>query len=253
MKIQALERGLAIARYAAESANGLTLTELAHLTGLNKTTVYHLAQTLVAEGLLDKDARALYRIGPLPAALMNDARRNSRESLVRETLIPVHRLYPEASLIVAELGDAELFSRYMLQEGKPGSFVRSDDMTLNPYLTVAGVLFFAFLPEERLRGLRLHHPFDYKGKETWGSEAAFNACVMRARDRGWSDTAEIVPKELFKIGIPVFDPQQNLIATITFNCHKRYASSPAKIRRDLMAAASIIGGTAPHENKSTKI
>ncbi|MEK6794683.1 MAG: helix-turn-helix domain-containing protein, partial [Spirochaetota bacterium] len=215
MKIQSITRALAITRLVA-AADGIMLADLASRTGLNKTTAYHLAQTLVAEGMLAKDAAARYHIGTLPGMLLKDSRKSGRETLILRELAPFHKRFPDASIVVSDLGDADIFSRFMFNPGKPGELVRSDDMTLNPYTTVAGVLFFAFTPEERLRALKSRHPFDLKGRDAWGKEDAFTACVERARTRGWSETPPLVPKTTFKIGIPVFDTEKNITAAITF-------------------------------------
>lgn len=218
------------------------LADIAVRTGLNKTTAYHLAETLVAEGMLAKDGAARYHIGTLPGVLIKDARRSGRESLVLRELAPFHRRYPDASIVVSDLGDADIFSRFMFNPGKPGVLTRSDDMTLNPYTTVAGVIFFALTPEERLRPLKSRHPFDLKGRDAWGNEDAFLACVARARERGWSETPPLIPRTTFKVGIPVFDVNGNITAAITFTCPIAKVPSTVQTRQRLVDAAGVIGG-----------
>ncbi len=55
--LQTVSRAVAVLRCFDEGAASLTLAELTARVGLNKVTIYRLAETLVAEGLLNKDAR----------------------------------------------------------------------------------------------------------------------------------------------------------------------------------------------------
>ncbi|MES0809218.1 IclR family transcriptional regulator [Roseibium sp. SCPC15] len=55
--LQTVSRAVAVLRCFDEGERSLTLAELTARTGLNKVTTFRLAETLFAEGLLNKDAR----------------------------------------------------------------------------------------------------------------------------------------------------------------------------------------------------
>jgi DNA-binding IclR family transcriptional regulator len=55
--LQTVSRAVAVLRCFDEGATSLTLAELTRRTGLNKVTTFRLAETLVAEGLVNKDPR----------------------------------------------------------------------------------------------------------------------------------------------------------------------------------------------------
>ncbi|MBN8217494.1 MAG: helix-turn-helix domain-containing protein [Spirochaetes bacterium] len=242
--IQSLQRALRLARLVSESPDGLRLVDLSQLTGLNKTTIFHLVETLVAEGLLSKGGDARYAIGPLCREWAGAGKRSAVLRRAAALLAEVHRAYPRSNIVYAELGDADLFARFSLSSDRPGGVVYTDDMTLNPYLTVSGVLFAAFMPSERMHGLRLRHPFEYKGREAWGSENAFQACVIDAARRGWAETPRLIGAGQFKVGIPVRDPNGALLATMTFTAEKKELPPAAELRGALLQVARRIGDPA---------
>jgi DNA-binding IclR family transcriptional regulator len=61
---QTLSRGLAVLRSVALEPRGLTATDLAAATGLDRTVVHRLLNTLVLEGFAEHTAGGVYRAGP---------------------------------------------------------------------------------------------------------------------------------------------------------------------------------------------
>lgn len=57
---QTLSRGLAVLRAVARGTEGLSVTELAAVTGLNRTVVHRLIQTLLVEGFVERSEGGLY-------------------------------------------------------------------------------------------------------------------------------------------------------------------------------------------------
>ncbi len=240
--IQSLQRAFQIVRHVAGAEDGLRLAALSELCGLKKTTVYHLAESLVAEGMLAKERDSRYVLGPLAAELHLAGQGKQRLRHAAEALTELHKLHPQSSLVYTELGESDIFGRLNLPIGRPGVVEYPSGMTLNPYLTVCGILYFAFMPADRLEGLRLRHSFDLKGREAWGSEANFQKSVREARSQGWSETPSLTPSDSFKIGAPVRDGNGNLVGTITFSCPRQHALDPEKVTQDALDAAARIAG-----------
>jgi IclR family transcriptional regulator, acetate operon repressor len=67
--IQSVSRATRLLLLVAEGADGLTAKQCAGALGLPLATAHHLLSTLVAEGLLSKDARRRYHLGPKVGAL----------------------------------------------------------------------------------------------------------------------------------------------------------------------------------------
>jgi DNA-binding IclR family transcriptional regulator len=88
--IRSVSRAARILAYIGQQPEGRTAREIALALGLPLPTAYHLLGTLVAEGLLAKDSRRNYQIGPvlrsIPEAYLR--RFNPPEHLVG----PLHRL-----------------------------------------------------------------------------------------------------------------------------------------------------------------
>lgn len=214
--VQSINRAFEIIRHVAASHNGIRLQDLANLCGLKKPTVYNLAETLVREGMLCKNAHLCYQLGELVTEL--HMRRSSRGDLHRTALIldELHIQYPTAEITYTELGERDIFSRLFLPAGQPGKIRFTDSMTFNPYTTVCGILYFAFTPAERLTGLQLRNPFGFMGAEVWGNQEAFQKRVETARRCGWAEAPILTDPKTIKIGVPVRIANENLISTITF-------------------------------------
>lgn len=233
--IQSLQRAGAILRAVAAGGQALRLTDLVRQMGLNKTTVFHLAETLVAEGLLAKTEG-----GYLPGPFWKGLAQGQPKVPWYEPLMPqvagLHQKFPALSIIFTELGESDLFMRFGANPYDPTGPHRILDQTLNPYLSVSGLLHFAHLPEERLSELRLRHPFETKGLESWGSRWAFQMAVDETARRGYSETPALVQPEQYKLGLPLFDVNGQFRGALTFQGLRRKLPPPAALRRSLMAA-----------------
>ena len=142
------------------------LRDLAAGCGLKRNTAYNLAETLVAQGLLARDGDGAYVIGELTRRLAGA--RPGRLVEAERALAALHSRHPASSIYYSELGQEDVVVRFYFTPGRPGEAVHPDCMTLNPYITVGGLLFLAFSPAERLGGLRLRNPFEHRGQQAWG-------------------------------------------------------------------------------------
>jgi IclR family transcriptional regulator, acetate operon repressor len=74
--IQSVGRALAILRYAAFDSSGVTAREVSEALGLRRPTVYHLLNTLAAEGFLARGQDRRYRLGLAVGQLAEAFRRS---------------------------------------------------------------------------------------------------------------------------------------------------------------------------------
>lgn len=103
---QTLDRGLRVLSVLAAHPNGLTVTELAHIVGVNRTVAYRLVATLEQHGLARRDASARLHVGLGVLALARGL-----QPVLRELANPVLRALAEnlgatAHLTVADGGEA---------------------------------------------------------------------------------------------------------------------------------------------------
>ena len=80
-RIRSVARAAKALRLVAER-EGRTAAEIASVLACPRPTCYHLLNTLEAEGLLSKDPRRRYHLGPLVGALS--------DALIRELALPEH-------------------------------------------------------------------------------------------------------------------------------------------------------------------
>jgi hypothetical protein len=99
---QTLDRGLRLLHLVAEAPAGLTVSEAAARLGVARAVIYRLAGTLVAHGLLRRDAAGRLRLG---AGVLHLARR--AQPLVAEAALPALRRLAEQVGATAHLTIAE--------------------------------------------------------------------------------------------------------------------------------------------------
>jgi DNA-binding IclR family transcriptional regulator len=90
-KSQTLDRGLRVLEVVAESADGLTVTELAAALGIGRTVVYRLVVTLEQHAFIRRASDGKCRLGLGVLALGRQV-----QPVVRDTALPALRLLADA-------------------------------------------------------------------------------------------------------------------------------------------------------------
>jgi DNA-binding IclR family transcriptional regulator len=240
--VQAVVRASKILKLVAESSDGLRLYELADLMGLKRTTVFNLADTLVEEELLTRDQDTRYLIGPAVGKLYRSGGEKRLYQNLEIELTNFYRKFPEATLVLTELGNNDIRALLYMPRDCDGKPQYPADMTLNPYFTVCGLIFFAFAPDDDLGGLRVRHPFEFRGLEGWGSFERFQEAVRLTRDNGYAESP-MTPEGEIKFGIPVFSASGLLRWAITFSVYDLELWLPRRdeLLNDLLELAGKIG------------
>lgn len=99
-RIQSVSRAIGLLLRIAQSPDGETAKSLATSSGLSLATTYHLLTTMWADGMLEKDARRVFRLGPA-AGIIGEAyqRSDSVPADYRKALQSVARKTGEASYL----------------------------------------------------------------------------------------------------------------------------------------------------------
>lgn len=199
--VQTIERCDRILRIAAQTEEGMKLTDAVEQTGLKYTTVYNLVASLVQCGMLEK-GNGVYR----PGSALGELNALRREHLylehVRGEIICLSRFSKPHSFVYSvprgtqihallwkEIADAE--PRRMLQ-------------FLPPLNSVAGLVMLAFLPPREAEKMLNAHIEDSFFKNEWnGSMEKLKACVAQVREKGFSELPFEAPGTL-RIAVPVF-------------------------------------------------
>jgi len=238
--IQSLERAVKILKLVEQSGDGIRLCDLARACNMNRNTVFNLANTLVSERFLSKTSDSKYVIGDLILELAGTQKRNNYLKAVEKEFCSLHIRYPGAAIFYSELGNSDLVVKIHCDRENPGRTTYPDGMTLNPYLTVSGLVFFAFAPEERLVSLRAKNPFEYHGLNAWGDYEKFIKQLRDTKEKGYAETPLFTPRIDFKVGIPVRAQAGNMVGALTFHLHDAKGLDKRRILNELMVCVGKI-------------
>ncbi|OGV59136.1 MAG: hypothetical protein A2X49_02250 [Lentisphaerae bacterium GWF2_52_8] len=232
--IQAINRAAMILRLVSGNPNGLRLCELSRGCGLKRNTIYNLADTLVKEGFLIKDGKGNYRVGGTMASLLAAQNEGTFFGKIESSLSELHLRHKGSCIYYSELGPSGITARLHYPVNEPGKAQRLENVSLPLYLTVAGLVFLAFAGEERIGAICNMEPFDLNGLKAWGSMNTLLKQVELARKNGYSETPALLPREQFKIGLPVWESEGVLAGALTFDHHKADSRTRKEMLRDAL-------------------
>jgi DNA-binding IclR family transcriptional regulator len=247
-----LRRALAILEALIEPSargSGLSLTELAAATGLNKATLLRLSEPLVETSLVSRDGRGRFALGVgalrlgeayLAGVDLRGAARPVLEELAAETGETAHLVvFDEPYVVYLDKVDSPSAVRMHSRIG--------GRMPL--YCTAAGKAMLAWLPDEVVERV-LALPTPGRTPSTLTSAAAVRKDLQLIRERGWSlDDVENEP-EIRCVGAAVFDRSGAVVAACSLSGPDQRIT-PARARElgpRIRAAADAIGrrlGAAP--------
>ncbi|MDZ4198376.1 MAG: helix-turn-helix domain-containing protein [Kiritimatiellia bacterium] len=237
--VQSLERGMAILEAVAASEEGLSLSDLAARLGVLPTTVFNLARTLVLRGYLDKGGRPVrYRLGPGAYRLVRNRERRRLVSETERTFREMARLFPDATLVLAEPLGIELAASLRMDTSPPSLLERAPNWVMPPYTTAVSVCFLAFWPLSETAAYRRRHSFSEHGRAFWREETKLDAALADARRAGFVLLTQDRP---FRMAVPLRAPSGQYVAAFGLSLHETDGVS-ARLRKQAVrvwtAAAS---------------
>lgn len=183
---RSLERGIEILRAFRPGSDLLGNGELAERTGLSRSTVSRLTQTLVGAGLLQADARRQgYRLAPAVLSLAHAMRSGSA---VLAVAAPRMRALAESRRINVGLAAADRDEMVYLESIRYSRRVAFRNVVsgqrIPMELTSLGRAWLAVAPEARRRALLAH--FRRRRGAQWPAlAAAIDEAIDSVHSRGW--------------------------------------------------------------------
>lgn len=180
--------------------SGIELADLVAATGLDRTTAYRLASTLVQAGFAERDGRKRYRLGiesmQLGLAAMSRA---PVLSACRSAIQTIARQTEDTVYLIVRNGDFD--HALHVEEGAfPIKTVTTIVGALRPLgLGTAGIALLATLPDEEIKGLYQRHAEEYELKGM--SFLRLHQIVQRTRRNGYSETDGIITPGVFGVGV----------------------------------------------------
>jgi DNA-binding IclR family transcriptional regulator len=218
-ELQTVGRALRLlAHFAERPATGWTLTELAHVLGLSKSTVARLLATLVAGEFLERRDDNRYHLGAVAIAL-GGAALGAIE--IRSAALPAMRrlteVTGETSLLHVARNDASCCVEKI--ESRLPVRVSYEIGSRGPlYAGSSGKGLLAFLPESEIERILERVELHGFTQQTITSRADLQRELHETRARGYAESAGELDDGVSAVGVPLFDADGNVVAGLTLVC-----------------------------------
>ena len=182
-----LTNGLALLSLIANSGKSHGVTELAHMSGLPKSHVHRLLQSLVEARYLDKDYQSRYRISVGALRLGRELLRNIP---IRQTALPeMLSVAPRESLsltLALPFGYEAITVAHTSPVGTVRGPMESIGSVLSSHASASGKLFLAYKEDSELQEILPELIFEPLGPNTHKDASSLLDDLKRIRGRGYS-------------------------------------------------------------------
>jgi IclR family transcriptional regulator, acetate operon repressor len=245
-QIQSVSRAAKLLLWVASQAEGSTAKEAANAAGLALPTAYHLLGTLVAEGLLAKDARRRYELGPAAGVVA--------AAYQRQAAIPAHLLEPlhylaeisgETAYVAAwrgreihMLGNMESRSALRVGWTQVGAYK-------HPHARAVGKVLLAFAPRALSEWYLSHFPPKPITDHTiWRLESLLVE-LDRVRDQGFARDEQEFIEGVSCVAAPVLRDGILLAAYGLSVPSERFKRNEAALTAAVIEATHMVGNRNP--------
>lgn len=233
--IQSVNRALDIMD-ALQGADGpLTLTELAELLKLNKTTVFHLIKTLELRNYVAMDQKtSRYSLG-LKVFRLGQA--VEKKTAILTLALPLMRKIRDKYNETLHLGlfqeSGDTIHATYVEKVETTNPIRLESRIGHPvplHCTALGKLFLSFLSPERLSKVMGEEPFT---RYTATTPTTYDVLVKEletSRSRGWFFDNQEFQDNVYCIAVPVLDGMGAIVAGISISMPARRLPKNMKSR-----------------------
>ena len=212
--VQSLARGLSILQAFSSQRPKLTLTDLADLTGMNKTATQRYTDTLVGLGFLGRNRHKAFSLGPRVLSL---GFAYLQGSPLRQLAATYLSDFVERSGLTTNLSILEGTEMVFLYRKETHRFLKFDlraGSRLPSHCTSAGKVLLASLEDGDLRarigGMRLERMTSHTITD---QEVLFEE-IRKTRERGYGIADKELTLALCSIAVPVLDMEGRVIAAL---------------------------------------
>jgi len=234
--IQSLGRGLSILEAVADSPEPVPLKQLTDLLGIDRSSVFRLANTLrQRQFLANPDGRKDYVLGPSAWRLSRKHGRNMLVTLCREQLRALTLKVGETSHLAVREGSQAMFvdhqsatGQVLTVSGQTGEFVPL-------HCTAHGKALIADMALDELKEIFADEPLQVYSRRTIASLDALARACKRIRTDGFATDDGEYTEELRCVAAPVRDRDGLIVASIGISApstrfpRERFASVAAQV------------------------
>jgi IclR family transcriptional regulator, acetate operon repressor len=238
--IQSVARATALLVHIA-SRGGATASQAAAAHGLAVPTTHHLLSTMADEGLLAKDGRGLFVLGP--KALVIGDRAMRQDGLPTYLMNPLRRLVEETgeTAYLAAWRHSEITTLTWIEGANA---LRVAQVERGPYrlahARATGKLLLAFASPELRETYLADHPLEACTANTITDRDKLDAELTKIRARGWAEDKEEFLDGVACVSAPAI-VEGVLIAAFTVSSPAaRYAGTHRALRDAVLRAAGSL-------------
>ncbi|MEM6458876.1 MAG: helix-turn-helix domain-containing protein [Planctomycetota bacterium] len=246
--VQSVLRAIDILGMVAANDGLLNLTQVAERTGLNRSTATNLVRTLVSRDVLSRTStRANLRLGPAIRDLVTAADARTLIGVAGERLTVLAGRHPGYAAVLTERVGGQVRMLLRTDPRFPDRIERPLNETLNPYTKAQSLVFLAFGHESAMLETRQRFSFNDYAKPEFSDPSQLDAALARARRLGYV-CPPIQPSGMFRVGCPVFDRRDTLVASVGFvTLEPPPESERGALIADVLEAARDIGAAVSSE------
>jgi len=245
-RIRSASRAIRLLTLAARSSEGLGPSEAARALGVAVPTAYHLLATLCDEGVLARDARRRFVLGPRVGVLV--------DGFLRDGAPPEYLLAPLRQL-AAETAETAYLTAWrgteihVLASLEGANAVRVAGAECGPYrfphARATGKLLLAFTHAGSRRAL-LDGPLEALTAHTIVDRARLELELAEIRERGWAEDHEEFAEGVACLSVPMLLDGVAVAAYTLSAPVARFARDHERLLAAARRAAAAAADPAPH-------
>jgi DNA-binding IclR family transcriptional regulator len=244
--IQSLDRGLAILEAVATSAEPVPLKHLTDLMGIDRSSVFRLANTLRQRRFLAHPKGSNdYILGPTAWRLSRRYGRSVLGTFFRPFLQELTATLEETSHFVVREGDQAFFIDHHLPIGQVVSVAGQTGEFAPLHCTAHGKALLADFDLKAVRGLLGRAPLHGYTRNTITTLTGLARACRRVRTDGFAlDDGEYL-EEVRCVAAPIRDPQGEVVASVGISSPVARLRNPriARAAAEVVAAARAISAS----------
>jgi IclR family acetate operon transcriptional repressor len=241
-EVKSVVRAITILEALEDSLDGLTVTDVAKIVGLSKSTAFATLQTLRAYGLVSDKGEGATRRYRLGLALVRLGQQAATQTSVADVAQPILRLLTEETGLTARVAVLEDDWAVVVGRSDSRTAVRLDlrmGQREWPHCTGVGKALLSALPEPEIRALVTRVGMPARTPHTITDPDVLVAVLARARAEGFCIDDEEDAEGIMCVAAPAVDGHGNLLGAISVTGLKADSalSKPRNVGRAVHAAA----------------
>jgi len=230
--VRSVERALDVLLCFTNQTPELSMTQIAELVGINKSTVHRLLATLERKRFVERDPlTGLYRPG---IRFLQVAYLTLEHNDLRRLAIPYMSQLCEQqreNVNLAILDDIDVTYLHVMESPQRVKLAAAPGQRLPAFCTASGKAILAFIPEENVKRIIERGMPKYTPRTLTSSQEFFKDLHL-TRERGFAISEQEFEDGINAIATPIFDRNQQPIASLS-------VAGPAyRLTRERMLAIS---------------